>query len=787
MKRTLLTAAAALLMLTTTAAREHKLWYDRPAHTWVEALPLGNGRLGAMVYGNPSAERIQLNEETLWAGRPNNNGNPEAKEWLPRIRQLIWDGRYKEAEAMTNDHVMSLKTNSGMPFQTFGELMINCPGQGEYTDYYRELSLDSARAITRYRVGDVVYCREYLAPLGADVVAVRLSASRRGMITCNIGLTSPHQDVSIRSEGTEIVLSGTGSNHEGQKGKVTFTGRATAKAIGGRTTCRDGVLSITGADEVTVYVSIATNFKRYDDITGNDTVMSEQQLQTALSSTYDAIKRRHAERYHQYYDRVTLDLGAEPLDMPTDERVRRFAQHADRHLVETYFQFGRYLLISSSQPGTQPPTLQGIWNDKLLPSWDSKYTTNINLEMNYWPAEVCNLSDLTEPLMTLIREVSESGAQTARAMYGLDGWVLHHNTDIWRVTGAVDHAPSGMWPTGGAWLSQHIWEHWLYTRDREFLRSMFPVMAGAARFLNQLMQRTPDGKHWVVVPSVSPENTHAQGANICAGATMDNELITDLFHHVIDAAAILRGEVSGRDASEAFLDSLKDKLAALPPLKIGRWGQLQEWMDDWDDPNDRHRHVSHLYALYPSCQITPLATPELSRAAKTSLLHRGDPSTGWSMGWKVCLWARLHDGNHALKLITDQLRLTYGKKGQGGGTYPNLFDAHPPFQIDGNFGCTAGIAEMLLQSHDGTVHLLPALPDAWSAGSVEGLRARGGFEVGLSWSGGRLTRVSVKSTCGGPLTLRSATPLAAKGKRDGQYYIYEWHTTKGQTLVINAK
>ena len=766
---------ASMYSASASAAGPYLLWYDHPARNWNEALPIGNGRLGAMIYGNVYSERLQLNEETIWAGQPNNNANPEALEYLPKVRQLVWEGRYKEAQDMATAHVQS-KTNHGMPFQPFGDLYINFPGQGTYDNYYRELSLDSARAITRYSCDGVNYRREYLSSFSSDVVAVRLTADRGGMITFNAMLTSPHQDVVIQSIGDEIVLSGTTSNHEGLKGKVNFTGRVTATVKGGRLTCREGVLSVSGADEAILYLSIATNFKHYDDITGNDTLKSESILREALTKDYARMKQEHTNHYKRYFDRVRLDLGPdEYAALTTDLRVERFKEHNDAHLVETYFQFGRYLLICTSQPGNQPPTLQGIWNDKMFPNWDSKYTTNINCEMNYWPAEVTNLSDLNAPLFSLIRDVSETGHQTAHIMYGADGWVLHHNTDIWRVTGAIDKAPSGLWPTGGAWMCQHLWEHWLYTGDQDFLKEVYPIMTGAARFLNQIMVRHPQKGYWVVCPSLSPENQHPYQSTTAAGVTMDNELIRDLFSHVIEASQILK-------EPSALTDSLRDKLAGLPPLQIGKWGQLQEWLDDWDNPEDTHRHVSHLYGLYPSNQISPLSTPALAEAAKTSLIHRGDPSTGWSMGWKVCLWARLLDGNHALKLIGDQLTLVRTEKKKGG-TYSNLFDAHPPFQIDGNFGCTAGIAEMLLQSHDGTVHLLPALPDAWSTGKVEGLKARGGFEVEMSWDGHELSKVGILAHQGGTIRIRSEVPLRGKGlkalPRSNGYYLYEKTFKKG--------
>lgn len=753
------------------AGNSHILWYDKPAQTWTEALPIGNGRLGGMVFGNVSVDRIQLNEETIWAGRPNNNANPEALEWLPKIREMVWNGEYKQAQDAATAHVQS-KTNHGMPYQPFGDLNISFPETNDYQNYYRELSLDSARAIVRYTINGVTFTREYISSLSDNVITIHLTASKKGMITCNANLTSPHPDAKIYSEVNELIVGGMSSNHEKLKGKVAFTGRATAKVVGGESSCKDGVMQIVNADEATIYVSIATNFKHYNDISGDGAAKSEEILSQAIAKDYQDMKSRHVAKYKSYFDRVKLDLGEDKFaHITTEKRVAAFKENKDLHLAETYFQFGRYLLICSSQPGNQPPTLQGIWNDKLFPAWDSKYTTNINLEMNYWPAEVCNLSDLTEPLFSMIKDLSETGNQTARIMYGADGWVLHHNTDIWRVTGGIDSANSGLWPTGAAWLCQHLWEHYLYTGDTDFLKTYFPIMESAARFLNQIMVKHPKYGYWVVSPSLSPENNHPFNASTAAGVSMDNELISDLFNHVLQAKDIL-------GINTTLADSLKEKLANLPPLKIGKWGQLQEWLDDWDNPDDKHRHVSHLYALYPSNQITPFRTPELTEAAKTSLIHRGDPSTGWSMGWKVCLWARLLDGNHAWKLIGNQLTLVQvadprSEWKTGGGTYPNLFDAHPPFQIDGNFGCTAGIAEMLLQSHEDFINLLPALPDDWATGKVSGLKARGGFEVDEEWKDGKLVKAIIKSNNGGKLRIKYQNNKVYEVKtKAGKSYTY---------------
>jgi len=763
-------------------SQRYRLWYNKPAANWNEALPLGNGNLGGMVFGNAAQERIQLNEGTIWGGGPNNNLDSAAAPHVAEVRALLAQKKYVEAQQVASKF-LGPNGNSGMPYQLAGNLYINFLGHTDVTDYYRDLDISRAIATVSYTLNGVQYKRECLTSFTDKVLLVRLTASKPRMINCQVKLQSPLSK-SITTNNNDIVLAGAGSNHENQQGKIKFNVIARTKLSGGSQVTDTAGIRISNADTALIYLSIGTNFVNYKSLSADPYQSALNTLNAAYKNSYSKIYNAHLKFYQAYFNRVNLNLGDVNKAEPTDVRIQKFATANDPQLAELYFQFGRYLLISSSQPNSQPANLQGIWNGELKGPWDSKYTVNINTEMNYWPSEVTQLTELNTPLFNMITDLSQTGKSTAKVMYGARGWMLHHNTDIWRITGVVDGAFWGLWPTANAWLCQHLWEHYLYTGDRKFLQQYYPIMKGAAQYFIDVLQKEPDHGWLVVSPSVSPEHEYIGGKNavsVTAGATMDNQLVFGLFSNVINASAALHTD-------QALADTLKMLRAKLPPMQVGQYGQLQEWLDDVDSKTDNHRHVSHLYGLFPGNQISPFSQPQLFTAAKNSLLYRGDVSTGWSMAWKINLWARLLDGNHAYKLIKDQIKPV----GRGsGGTYPNFFDAHPPFQIDGNFGCTSGIAEMLLQSHDSALYLLPALPDDWSEGSVSGLVARGGFKVSLVWHNHRIQQIKIYSALGGNCRLRANQQLSSailkKAVQNNNNPYYKAETITKPVLKVPAK
>jgi alpha-L-fucosidase 2 len=758
------------------AADDLKLWYAKPAEKWEEALPIGNGRMGAMVFGDTEDERIQFNEDTLWTGKPHDYVRKGTVSHLEELRRLLFEGKVDEAVPIIRQRFLSDPVRQ-KAYQPFGDLRLHFPGHDKAADYRRELDLDSAIAGVRYRVGDVTYRREVFASDPDRVIVVHLGADRPGRVRFTLRMDSPHPSSSAGSIAPDtLVLSG-----KVQDDGLRFESRVRVRTRGGRASITDHTITVEDADSATLLLAAATSFKNFQDIGADPAERCEETLATVGDKGVEALEADHVNDHRNLFRRVGLDLGrTDRADLPTDERLKRVTAAAnpinpngkgappraevpglsdDPALAALHFQFGRYLLIASSRPGSQPANLQGVWNELLEPPWESKYTTNINLEMNYWPAELTNLGECHEPLFDMIDDLTISGGRTAREQYGTRGWVLHHNTDQWRGTAPINNI-DGVWPTGGAWLCHHLWEHYLFTGDAEFLaRRAYPAMKGASLFFIDNLVKHPT-KGWLVTnPSISPE----QGP-LCAGPAMDNQLVRALLGATIEAAAIL-----GVDRD--FAKQLDEVRRQVPPDLVGKHGQLQEWLEDMDVPNNAHRHMSPLWGLYPGSEITP-ADPTIFEAAKVLLTWRGDGSTGWSFAWRIPLWARVADGDFAYR----QLCLQLARR-----TFPNLFDKCGPFQVDGTFGATGGVAEMLLQSHTRLaggsrthqIDLIPALPKAWPKGKVTGLCARGGFEVDMTWEDGALTGAVVRSKLGNPCRLRHGDRMVDLSTEAGKAYVFD--------------
>ncbi len=743
-----------------------KLWYEKPAINWEEALPIGNGRLGAMVYGGTAEDHIQFNEETFWSGEPHDYSHKGAYKFLGQIRELIWQGKQMEAEALALETFMSVPLRQ-QKYQPFGDLWLTFPGHEDVAQYRRELDVSNAVCKTSYITGGVSYTREYIASYPDNIIGINLTSNRRGALTFEVSMTSLQEGFSSSADKDGYVR----LRVKVKDGALSGTALLEVETSGGKISVSGNRLHVEKADQAIVWLSAATNFVNPDDVSGDPDKLCEKFVSAVAGRSFNQLKQTHINDYQKYFCRFSIDLGESANEaLPTDTRIMRISDKMDNSLAALYVQYGRYLMLSSSRPGTYPANLQGIWNDRLNPSWDSKYTVNINTEMNYWPVEILNIAECHEALFKMLKELVPKGEKVAREHYNARGWVLHHNTDLWRGAAPINASDHGIWVSGSGWMAHHLWEHFLYGRDITFLKEeAWPVMKGAARFYLDFL--TPDPKSgWLVsVPSNSPEN-----GGLVSGPTMDHEIIKSLFKSCIEASRILNTDIP-------FADSLKKILPEIAPYKIGRFGQLQEWMEDIDNPENKHRHVSHLWGVYPGKEINVEETPDLMEAAKVSLISRGDEGTGWSLAWKINFWARFRDGNHAWQIVRMLLRpegqgtvRTTGDGSSGGGSYPNLFDAHPPFQIDGNFGGAAGIVEMLMQSHLDAIDILPALPEGIPSGYIKGIRARGGFELEFAWNAGKLTSLKVISSKGFPLKLRY----------DGKEF--STSTKKGEVLEFDA-
>lgn len=749
------------------------LWYQQAASKWREALPVGNGRLGAMVFGAADCEQLQLNEQTIWTGGPYDATRPGAAEALPEIRRLVFSGKYSDAHKLFDKAMMGQPVEQ-MKYQPLGNLYLAFPGHTDVTHYRRQLDLDTAIASVSYRVGEVNFHRDIFVSPVDQVIVVRLTADKPASLTFVAklaGLTNTKTPGDERHavetlDSGELVLRGKTGSLWGVEGRVCYEGRVRVLSEGGkRLTTPDGV-SVEAADAATLIIAAATNFNSYNDLTGDPAARVQAYLQKLGAKTWDRLRADAVTEHQRLFRRVQLNLAATDTSArPTNERLASYDPQQDPALAALLFQYGRYLLIGSSRPGGQPANLQGIWNGDMNPSWESKFTTNINLEMNYWPAEATGLPECVDPLVQMVKELAVTGSKVARVHYGARGWVFHQNTDQWRHAAPMDGATWGTFSVGGAWLCTHLWEHYLYTGDQAYLRDIYPLLKGASQFFLDTLVEHPE-RHWLVTcPSTSPENFPIYpgnpkyddkfGVNICAGSTIDMQIIRDLFAECAEAGKLL-------GADPEFCAQVTQARQRLAPLQIGRHGQLQEWLDDWEDKEPRHRHISHLYGLYPSCQITPSTTPDLAAAAKVTLNLRGYGSTGFGRAWTAACWARLLDGQQAVNSLAKLVAKD---------TCQNLFSmCYGSPQVDGSFGATAAITEMLLQSHAGEIHLIPALPPAWASGSVTGLRARGGFVVDVVWKDGKLVEAVIHSLTGNPCRVRYGTQTREVKLAKGESY-----------------